>query len=135
MRDTPVPTTLEDFLDPNINGKTAEVLVSPRFGGHKFTIGVVPAAVHSAIQGKARKFDKSGKMSFNDLSYTCGVIVEGCKTPNMRDAAAIQKAGVHTPEEYVAKILLPGEMAELQRQILELSGFIDYDILVDQAKN
>ena len=56
--------------------------------------------------------------------------------PNFKDADSIKKAGCQSPEQFLYKSLLAGEIAELAQQISALSGFdADMEEMVEEAKN
>lgn len=82
------------------------------------------------IPGKNKnvKFD-TGR--FNEL-----VILNHVTYPNFRDAELLSSAGVNTPEEYLNKFFLAGELANLSDKISEISGFETTDTeLEDEVKN
>jgi hypothetical protein len=56
--------------------------------------------------------------------------------PNFKDADSIKKAGCQSPEQFLYRSLLAGEIAELAQQISALSGFDkDMEETVEEAKN
>lgn len=67
---------------------------------------------------------------------TNNIVINHTVEPNFKDAESIKKMGVMTPEDYLHKVLLPGEIDDLALKIQELSGFNkDFEELVDEAKN
>lgn len=56
--------------------------------------------------------------------------------PNLNNAELQNSYGVHSGEELLKKMLLPGEYAELKNKIMEVNGYdLSMDELVDEAKN
>lgn len=55
--------------------------------------------------------------------------------PNFKDAESIKSLGCQTPEQYINKVLFPGELEELVNQIRKFLGF-DKDLkgLIKEAK-
>lgn len=56
-------------------------------------------------------------------SFKAAVVIGGCKEPNFKDAKSIELLGVKTPEEYLRKVMLTGEISRLAGEILKFSGF------------
>lgn len=82
------------------------------------------------IQGKNKetKFDSA---RFNEL-----VILNHVIYPNFKDATLLSGAGVTTPEQYLNKFLLAGEIGALTEEICLLSGFGAPDAqLEEEVKN
>ncbi|MBC8530572.1 phage tail assembly chaperone [Gehongia tenuis] len=68
--------------------------------------------------------------------FTEYLVIEGVAAPSFRDAEAMAELSCSTPEQYLAKTLLAGEILKLSAAIQRLSGFdtsLDEDI--QTAKN
>ncbi len=68
--------------------------------------------------------------------FTEYLVIEGVASPSFRDAEAMAELACSTPEQYLAKTLLAGEILKLSSAIQRLSGFdtsLDEDI--QTAKN
>jgi hypothetical protein len=81
---------------------------------------------------------KKGKrsISFDTKRFNELVVINNTIDPNFKDAESIKKLGCITPEQYLNKVLLAGEIVELSQQIQTLSGFeLEIDELVEEAKN
>lgn len=132
-------TTLLDFLLENPQDNIQEeFFLSDRFkkAGFKFTIKVMTGEQFSAYQKEAIAVGRHRKVNFDNKRFNELVVINHTVNPNFRDAAAISKAGVRTPEEFLYKVLKAGEVIDLANKISELSGFqTDEDALVDEVKN
>ncbi len=114
-----------------------EVSLGGRLADFKFKIKPMNAnqfykyqQIATTIIGKTReaKFN-SGR--FNEL-----VILNHVVEPNFKSADIISKAGVNTPEEFLNKFFLGGELIELSEEISKISGFNKSDAeLEDEVKN
>ncbi len=80
--------------------------------------------------GRHRKINFDIKR-FNEL-----VVINNTVEPNFKDAESIRTAGCTTPEQFLYKSLLAGEISELSNRISQLSGFDqNLEQAVDEAKN
>lgn len=130
---------LVSFLQKNpIDAIEQEVSIPGRLAEFKFKIKPMSSKefykyqqiATSVIQGKNKdvKFN-SGR--FNEL-----VILNHVTYPNFKDATLLSGAGVNTPEEYLNKFFLAGELANLTEEISVISGFQQTDTeLEDEVKN
>lgn len=59
----------------------------------------------------------------NSKDINALIIIEGTKTPNLKDETLLKKYECATPVELINKLLLPGEISGLYNTISELSGF------------
>lgn len=83
-----------------------------------------------AVQGKTKEV-KFNAGRFNEL-----VILNHVVEPNFKDSTLLSSAGVNTPEQYLNKYFLAGELAKLSDKISEISGFETTDEeLEEEAKN
>ena len=136
--------SLQEFLNANpIDNLTDEVAISDRFKDKegkllKFKIKAMNSDEFEDLRKKSMKVSAGKRRTVElDLKQFNNAIVIGFTLePNFKDAESIKKIGCMTPEQYLDKVLLPGEIAELSNQIQQLSGFNkDMDELVDEAKN
>jgi len=138
-------STLQDFLNSNpVDNLTAEIAISERFKDSKgkllkFKIKAMTNDEFEDIRKKSMRVDfKKGKRSvdFNAKAFNEHVVVSNTTNPDFKNAESIRSLGCSTPEQYLNKVLLSGEIAELAQQIQKLSGFEqDMSDLVDEAKN
>ncbi|QTH44965.1 XkdN-like protein [Cohnella sp. LGH] len=134
--------SLQDFLNANpVDNLTEEVAVSPRFKGKdgtllKFKIKAMSNQEFEEVRKSATTPRKGGKVDFDSQKFNLKVVINHTVNPDFRHAESIKKLGCRTPEEYVQKVLLAGEIAELTKKISELSGFdVEMEDLVEEAKN
>lgn len=135
-------STLQDFLNANpIDNVTDEVVVSPRFKDKdgnvlKFKIKAMTNQKFDELRKKFTNVKKGRKVEFDAHGFNTAVVIEHTVDPDFKDASSIQKLGCRTPEEYLNRVLLAGEIATLVQKIHELSGFdVEMEELVEEAKN
>jgi hypothetical protein len=135
-------STLQDFLNANpVDNLTDEVVVSARFRDKdgkplKFKIKAMTNKTFDDLRKRFTRVGKGRKVEFDAAGFNTAVVIEHTLDPNFKDAESIKKLGCTTPEEYLNKVLLAGEMAELANQIQKLSGFdVDMNDLIEEAKN
>lgn len=130
-------STLQEFLNANpVDNLTSEVTVSPRFNGLKFKIKAMTNREFDDIRKRSMRVVKGRKVEFDAQAFNTAVIVNHTLDPDFKDAASIQKLGCTSPEDYLNKVLLSGEIATLAAEIQKLSGFdVGMDELVEEAKN
>ncbi len=136
-------STLQEFLNANpVDNLTAEVVVSDRFKDSegnilKFKVRAMSSDEFEECRKKSMTVTAGRRRNVElDLRKFNNAIVINCTLePNFKDAESIQKLGCMTPEQYLNKVLLPGEIVELSSQIQKLSGFKTMDDLVEEAKN
>lgn len=133
---------LQQFLNANpVDGLTEDVVISSRFKDDKgnvlkFKIKAMTPSEHAELQKKCTTYRKGGKMDFDSRKFTTESVIENTVEPNFKDADSIKALGCKTPEQYMNKVLLVGEMYNLSAAINKLSGFDEsMDELVDEAKN
>ncbi|MGG7176201.1 phage tail assembly chaperone [Clostridium paraputrificum] len=131
-----------EFLTENIiEGLTEEVIVSERFKDKKgnllkFKVKAVSPEEFSEIQKQCTVTKKKGKVDFNSKKFNELIAINYTVDPNFKDAESIKKLGLVTPEQFLNKTLLAGELSTLVEVISNLSGFDqDLDELRDEAKN
>lgn len=98
-----------------------------------FTCQALDGEVWNDIQRKSIDISKKGNLKdvrvFEMHLMTC---VEGIIDPDLKDKKLLEHYGVATPKDLLKKILLPGEIADLNNVISELSGYETDD---DDIKN
>lgn len=134
--------SLQDFLNSNpVDGLTEEVVISSRFKDAegnllKFKIKAMTGSEFEDIRKRSTTILKKGKVEFNAQRFNNTIVINNTMDPNFKDAESIKKLSCASPEEYLNKVLLPGEVAALTEHIQRLSGFdVDMEELVDEAKN
>jgi len=134
--------SLQDFLNANpVDNLTDEVVVSPRFRDAegkplKFTIRAMTSRDFEDIRKASTVIRKGRKVEFDAQSFNIKTVINHTAVPDFKDAESIQKLGCRTPEEYVQRVLLAGEITTLASEIQKLSGFdVEMEDLVEEAKN
>lgn len=131
--------SLSQFLADNpVAGVVDEIYVSPRFkkAGFKFKISAMTGEQFQAYSQQATAVGRHKKVRFDSKLFNELVVINHTVEPNFKDAAAIKAANCSTPEQYMYRSLLAGEISELSNQISALSGFDeDPEELVDEVKN
>lgn len=133
----PDAMTLTDFLaEHSIEGIEKEIAVSERLKNFKFKIRALSSAEFNDSQKLAMRFDAKGKPQFNSMLFHIQIIIRGCVYPNFKLETFVKACGCSTPEQVIVKKLLPGEIVEIAKQIITLSGFDD-DINddIEEVKN
>jgi hypothetical protein len=128
---------LLDFLaDHPIDDLTEEIVISARLRDFKFTIKAMTGQDFDQYSKACRKIGKKGKVDFDAARFNMMVILNHTVEPDFRSVKALDKAKCQTPEDFINKTLMAGEIAELAQAISRLSGF-DQDIsgLADEVKN
>lgn len=127
---------LEFLISNPVDNMTEEVVVSNRLAAYPFKIKAMSGPEFSEYQKLATKIGRHKKVDFDSKIFNEQVILNHTIEPNFRDAESVKKSGCLSPEQFLYKFLLAGEIAELSQRISALSGFDkDMDDLVDEAKN
>lgn len=128
---------LLEFLVQNpVDNVTEEIIVSKRLEKFPFKIKAMTGQEFSEYQKLATAFGKKKKVSFDTQKFNEQVVLNHTTEPNFRDAESIKKAGCVTPEQFLYRSLLAGEISELATKISVLSGFeADMEETIDEAKN
>lgn len=128
---------LINFLIENpVDNVTAEVIVSQRLAKYPFKIKAMSGPEFSEYQRLSTTLGRHKKVEFNSKKFNELVVINHTIEPNFRDAETIKKAGCTTPEQFLYKSLLAGEISELANQISKLSGFdADMEETIEEAKN
>lgn len=133
---------LQEFLNQNIvEGMTKEVVVSDRLKDangelYKFKIKAMSSKEFDVIRNSCTKIKKGGAIELDDSKLNCQVLLSSVIYPNFKDVESLNKLGCVTPEQYIHKVLLAGEVYTLVKEIQNLSG-LDKDIqeLKEEVKN
>ena len=135
-------STLQEILNLNIVDKiNTYVEISNRLKDEngenlKFKIRPILFDELNRLKKKATIFDKDGKTTIDEGYLNTLCIIEATIEPNFKDVTSIEKVGVFTPEQYINKVLLAGEIDRLINEILKISGFlIDIEEMVADIKN
>ncbi len=135
-------STLQEILNLNIVDKiNTDVEISDRFKDEngnilKFKIRPILFEELNNLKKRATFFDKNGKPEIDEGMLNMYCITEATIEPNFKDSKSIEKVGVFTPEQYINKVLLAGEIDKLINEILKISGFlIGIEEMVADIKN
>ncbi len=135
-------TTLQEFLNQNIvEGMTKKIPVSERIKDKdgklfEFEIKSVSQRELRDLRTKYTKINKKGKQEIDSEALNEELVIGCTINPNFKDAASIKATGCVTPSQYLNKVLLPGEIDNINKAILEFSGFgKSIDELVEEVKN
>lgn len=130
-------STLLQFLVENpVDNLTEKVVVSQRLSAFPFTIKGMTGIEFAEYQKAATRIGRHKKAEFDTKTFNEMVVLNHTVEPNFRDADSIKKAGCITPEQFLYKSILAGEIAELAQRISSLSGFDrDLEETVEEAKN
>lgn len=130
-------SALVNFLLENpVDNVVADVVVSQRLANFPFKIRAMTGLEFAEYQKAATKIGRHKKVDFDNKVFNELVVLNNTVEPNFRDAETIKKAGCGSPEQFLYKCLLAGEIAELAQQISVLSGFDrDFEQVIEEAKN
>lgn len=127
---------MQFLIDNPVDNLTDEVIVSARLAKFPFKIKGMTGPEFSEYQKLSTKISRHKKVEFDSKTFNELVVLNHTLEPNFRDAESIKKAGCQSPEQFLYKSLLAGEIAELSQQISSLSGFDrDMEDTVEEAKN
>lgn len=132
--------TLVDFLVENpVDNVTEEITnLSNRLSGFTFKVKAIGGEEFSEYQQRAFALGmgSSKTKQFNQKLFNELVILNHVVEPDFKHAESIKKASCNTPEQFLYKSLLSGEITELQSRITKLSGFNQtVDDMVKEVKN
>lgn len=135
-------STLQEILNLNIvDDIHTYVEISDRLKDKdgknlKFKIKPILFEELNRIKKKATVLDKDGKPIIDEAILNMLCIIQATIEPNFKDVNSIEKLGVFTPEQYINKVLLAGEIDRLINEILKISGFlINIEEMVADIKN
>ena len=138
--------SLEDFLvDNQVSDTTAEIYPSERFrkAGKAFTIKAMTNARMKEYRRQTSHRLKNGQRDDDPIAFNVAIAIGQTVEPNLRSKELVDRLHAGSPENAIELILLPGEIAEICSQVMNLSGFGDDDVndgetpekLVERAKN
>jgi len=123
---------LQDFLNSNrIDQIEKEIIVSKRIkddNGEYLKFRIRPITEDELKQARKGCNNDQDRMAKR-------IAIAGTIDPNFNCAESIKCMGCRTAEEYITKILLVGEIAKLALEIGEVSGFNEFDGMIEEAKN
>jgi len=130
-------SNLVNFLIENpVDNLVEEVVVSSRLKQFPFKIKGMTGPEFAEYQKLSTKIGRHKKVEFDSGLFNQLVVLNHTIEPNFRNAEAIKQANCATPEQFLYKSLLAGEIAELSQRISALSGFDkDMEETVEEAKN
>ncbi len=124
---------INDFLLNNnvTNEIEKEVFVSDRFKDDNENH--LPFKIRNITSNEVAEMGRlSSVQSINEDVY---VVAKCCVAPNFKSVELQKHYNVNGDVELVRNILLPGEIANLSKEILKISGFgVPFDKLVKDAK-
>ena len=138
--------SLEDFLvDNQVSDTTAEIYPSERFrkAGKAFTIKAMTNARMNEYRRQTSRRLKNGQRDDDPIAFNVAIAIGQTVKPNLKSKELVDRLHAGSPENAIELILLPGEIAEISSQVMNLSGFGDDDVndgetpekLVERAKN
>ena len=102
----------------------------------KFKIKPILFEELNRLKKKASFIDKNGQVVIDEAKLNTLCLIEATIEPSFKDIKSIEKLKVNTPEQYLNKVLLAGEIEILIKEILKISGFLEnIDELVCDIKN
>ena len=115
-----------------------EITIPGRLSKFKFKVKPMDGKQHSRYQQLSTTTmpGRNRNVKFNNGKFNELVLVNNVVYPNFKDASLLASKGVNTPEEYINKFLLAGEIDALVNEICKLSGFTVTDTeLEEEVKN
>ena len=135
-------STLQEILNLNIvDNITHYVEISNRLkdeNGNNLKFKIKPILFEdlNRLKRKATFIDKNGQAIIDEGKLNALCIIEATLDPNFKDIKSLEKLNISTPEQYLNKVLLAGEIERLIKEILSISGFMqDIDELDCDIKN
>lgn len=95
--------------------------------GRSFKVRAMTNAEYRSFM-KMAYTSRNGKREFDNIKFVESIVLNCTIEPNFRKVDAIEKAGCGTPEEFMHKVLLPGEIDRLGNEIARRSGFGAQDV-------
>lgn len=134
--------TLQEFLNTNpVENLTKSVAISERLKNdegklYQFKIKAMTDHEFEDLRKRSLNIRKGGKFELNLQQFNSLVVINNTVEPDFKSAENIKAVGCTTPQQYLSKVLLAGEIAELSAQIQRFSGFdTDLNDLVEEVKN
>lgn len=135
-------SSLQQILNLNVvDNLTHTVEISNRLKDEngdnlKFKIKPILFEDLNRLKKKASYVDKNGNIQIDEGKLNTLCVIDATVEPSFKDTKSIEALKVATPEQYLNKVLLAGEIDRLIKEILNISGFIqNIDSLVDDVKN
>lgn len=135
---------IKAFMQPPVEEKTKEVIVSDRFKDGEecvpFVIRVISQETNEGLRKKAsRPVHKNGTIigeNFDTGLYGKHLLLACVVFPNFKDSSLCDYYKTKDPLDVPGRMLTAGEYNKLIKEINKLNGFTeDPDILEDEAKN
>ncbi len=108
-----------------------DVIPSERIGkilkGRAFKVRAMTNTEYRSFM-KGAYTTRNGRREFDNIKFVETIVLNCTTEPNFRKADSIEKAGCSTPDEFMHKVLLPGEIDKLGNEIARHSGFGVQDI-------
>lgn len=135
-------SSLQEILNLNVvDNITHYVEISNRLKDKngdnlKFKIKPIFFEELNRLKRKATFIDKNGQAIIDEGKLNTLCIIESTLEPSFKDIKSMEKLNINTPEQYLNKVLLAGEIERLIKEILVISGFMEsIDELVCDIKN
>lgn len=133
---------LQEFLNKNsVEGLKKEVNLGERFKDESgeplyFVIKAMSQRDYADLRQRVTTFNNDGRPTVNAAMLNMLCVIENTVTPNFKNMESLEALGCKTPEQYINKVLLPGEIDRLTGEIIALSGFgTGIKGLVGEVKN
>jgi len=116
---------LVQYLAQNqVEGVIEEVRISGRLKDFTFKVKPINQSQFNHYQRIATTIGKKGQVNkFDNGKFNELVIINHVVEPNFRSTEVLDTVNAKTPEEYINKVFLAGEIVQLGEQISEISGF------------
>lgn len=115
---------LETAVDEDYTEKfQMEIKRSGKVKKLTFEVSLISDRAWKSYQSQTNKTKKGGKIDFDATKFNELLVVNHCVNPSFRDAEAMKKLNVRTPEQLLHKTLKIGEVAQLAEIITSVSGF------------
>lgn len=135
-------SSLQEILNLNVvDNITHYVEISNRLkdkNGYNLKFKIKPISFEelNRLKRKATFIDKNGQAIIDEGKLNTLCIIESTLEPSFKDIKSMEKLNINTPEQYLNKVLLAGEIERLIKEILVISGFMEsIDELVCDIKN
>ncbi len=135
-------SSLQDILNLNVvDDIVTYVEISNRLKDEngdnlKFKIKPILFEDLNRLKRKATFIDQNGNAIIDEGKLNTYCIIESTLEPSFKDIKSMEKLKVNTPEQYLNKVLLAGEIDRLIKEILTISGFMEsIEQLVCDIKN
>ena len=72
---------------------------------------------------RALPYSRAAELSKMEADSSVHIILAGTVSPDLKNSELLEKHAAATPAELVKKMLLPGEIEDLSREVEKLSGY------------